>query len=158
MENPYCPIEDRPNAVSATGLAQNVPSSSRRQARRRHTMSGGRCRRLGSVNSGACSRNLPKRSFALAHNISQCPFLAPVAAESAKKVGKERQRERGDSRDGEAGRKEGGRRALRAGPSKEGPSSVPNCDVLQSSPKEEKMEQEKEELTLKCNRGNQEVH
>lgn len=102
MENPYCPIEDRPNAVSATGLAQNVPSSSRRQARR-HTMSGRRCR-LVSVNSGACSRNLPERSFALAHNISQCPFLAPVAAESAKKVGKERQRERGDSGDGEAGK------------------------------------------------------
>ena len=26
MENPYCPIEDRPNAVSATALAQNVPT------------------------------------------------------------------------------------------------------------------------------------
>ena len=63
----------------------------------------GACR-LVSVNSGACSRNLPERSFALAHNISQCPFLAPVAAESAKKVGKERQRERGDSGDGEAGK------------------------------------------------------
>ena len=56
------------------------------------------------------------------------------------------------------GGREGGRALRGAGQlGKGGPSSVPNCDVLQSSPKEERKEEE-EEPTLKCNRGNQEVH